>query len=385
MQGSLLKTRWVPAHGSESEPPLEIEAFIPHTIEAANWDVPFGVAQDITQAQAALSQLQSQTDLFPLSSMLLREEGIASSRIEGLFLSTRRILESQFAPSAVNDRTADQVLANIETLEEVLESASRELDVSDIRRWHRRLMSPEGERVLPGGWRVTQNWIGGDAWTPRNAEFIPPPPDLVPDLVEDLVTFCNRRDAPPVVQAAIAHAQFETIHPFVDGNGRVGRALILWVLKRRGSIEKVPPTISSVFAVEREAYVSGLTAYRFGDLNEWLSRFAQTVTTAATVTANLATALDEMKERWRKALGPTRSDSVALAIVRGMQDHPIIDPPTVTDRYGVSHAAARDALLRLADAGILTERPLRKAKRGRPARTFAATELIDLLDRTPIR
>src|SRR5207302_3067265 len=108
-----------------------------------------------------------------------------------------------------------------------------------------------------------QNWIGGNDYNPCGADFVPPPPEFVPDLLLDLVAYLDSDDYSPLVQAAIAHAQFETIHPFADGNGRVGRALIHAVLRRRGLAPRYVPPISLVLATESRSYIGGLTAYRY--------------------------------------------------------------------------------------------------------------------------
>jgi len=117
--------------------------------------------------------------------------------------------------------------------------------------------------VHGGSFRGVQNWIGGSDYNPCSADFVPPPPELVAHLMDDLCAFCNTDDLPPVAQAAIAHAQFETIHPFVDGNGRTGRAIVHLVLRRRGLVPRVLPPVSLVLATLARDYVKGLTATRY--------------------------------------------------------------------------------------------------------------------------
>ncbi|MCB9389668.1 MAG: Fic family protein [Acidimicrobiia bacterium] len=109
--------------------------------------------------------------------------------------------------------------------------------------------------TIRGKIRTEQNWIGGTSWGPLNAEFVPPPPDMLPMLLEDLVEFCNRADLPAVVQAAVAHAQFETLHPFADGNGRAGRCLIHIILGRRGMEGPLRPPISLGLAADKRSYI----------------------------------------------------------------------------------------------------------------------------------
>src|SRR5512139_89251 len=130
------------------------------------------------------------------------------------------------------------------------------------------------ERTRPGRVREEQNWIGGRLGNPSDAAFVPPPEDLVLPLLEDLVAFMARDDLPAAPQAAVAHAQFETIHPFIDGNGRVGRALVHVVLRRRGLAPRYVPPVSLVLAADAKAYVAGLTAFRDDRPTDWIFLFA---------------------------------------------------------------------------------------------------------------
>ncbi|WP_239105157.1 Fic family protein [Microbispora rosea] len=137
------------------------------------------------------------------------------------------------------------------------------IDVEDILTLHRKLFGGTRDERFGGQIRAEQNWVGGTGMSPCTADFVPPPPDRVHDLLEDLCAYISGDEHPALVQAAIAHAQFETIHPFVDGNGRTGRALIHLILKRRGLAPRVVPPISLVLASHADAYVSALTAYRY--------------------------------------------------------------------------------------------------------------------------
>jgi Fic family protein len=201
-------------------------------------------------------------DFETLARQLLRSESVASSRIEGLVLSHRRLAKAAF--SGTHDITAQSVLGNIRALQLAVDLAARveTLEAGHLEEVHRILFESTRDEARAGALRTEQNWIGGSASTPRDAEFIPPPPELVPALVDDLCAFCNRADVPAVIQAGIAHAQFETIHPFFDGNGRVGRALILIVLRRRGLAENYLPPVSLVLAGEADRYVARLGSWR---------------------------------------------------------------------------------------------------------------------------
>lgn len=222
------------------------------------------------QACSALDSSPGIDDLEPVARLLLRAESVASSRIEGLRLSHRRLEEARFEPGGAGG-TARAIVRNIEAMSTAIDlgSGSKALTEDGLLSIHRILMYTDQDQEIAGVVRTTQNWIGGGN-TPRRAEFVPPPHDRVPALLDDLIRFTNRSDLPAVLQAAIAHAQFETIHPFADGNGRTGRCLIHLILRRRGISLRVVPPVSVVLAANAAEYVAGLTAFRDLDAATWV-------------------------------------------------------------------------------------------------------------------
>jgi Fic family protein len=194
--------------------------------------------------------------------------------------------------------------------------------------------------------------------------------------MEDLVRFCARDDLPPVFQAGIAHAQFETIHPFVDGNGRVGRALIHVVLRRRGEVETVVPPVSNVFVAGAGRYVAGLAGFRDGHEDDWSSLFAGALNTAAVRAGALMRAVERLQEDWLARLGGTRSHATVRRLIEILPAAPVVDASQASDLAGVSTVSARKALIRLQDVGAL--RLLRHhARRGR---VWVADELLGVLN-----
>src|SRR5258708_3190288 len=191
----------------------------------------------------------------------------------------------------------------------------------------------------PGGQiRVVQNWIGGNDYNPCGADFVPPPPEFVPGLSEDLVAFLNSDGFPPLVQAAIAHAQFETIHPFADGNGHVGRALIHLVLRRRGLAPRYVPPISLVLATDSRDYMDGLTRFRYvgeqtstqaGDgVSGWIARFGSATLRATEDARQIASDIEALEKRWRNQAGLIRKNSAADVLLRGLPSAPILTVST---------------------------------------------------------
>ncbi|WP_336659287.1 Fic family protein [Leucobacter sp. USHLN153] len=222
------------------------------------------------------------------------------------------------------------------------------------------------EPRLERGLRQEQNWVGGPGWSPLRAAFVPPPETEVARLVEDLASFVTETEGNPVVRAAIAHAQFETIHPFIDGNGRTGRALIHTVLRRTDALRNVLIPISTVFAGDTDAYIAGLTGYRADPvrLDEWVISFAQATERAAGNAVRLAeriaaldrTVFDQLVSfRKEKGLNPAvpRKDAVVRRILDTLASDPVLTADSVSGRLGVSPAAAHRALGELLEAGVL--------------------------------
>ncbi len=256
-----------------------------------------------------------------------------------------------------------------------LGAGAKPLRLKDVLEIHRHLMLATTTPQIAGELRERQNWIGGNAYNPGRADFVPPPPELVKDLVEDLVAFMNRTDIPPVVQAAVAHAQFETIHPFADGNGRVGRALIHVVLRRRGLAPRYVPPVSLALAADAKAYVAGLTAFREDRPADWILLFAHAIERAAAKAGELALRLAELQEKWRERAGRPRRHSSSEALIVDLPAHPIVTVATAQKFLGRSKQAVNEAIAALADRGVL--HPITLAKRNR---AWEARELFDLIN-----
>ncbi|SNR56102.1 Fic family protein [Blastococcus mobilis] len=333
-----------------------------------------------------------------LARFLLRSEAIASSLIEGIAPSPQQVALAELAQDEDVRGFSDQarLVANNITL---LRRAGEELAtadaiaVDDIEALHRALLPEEAHHGL----RRVQNWIGGSAWHPLSAEFVPPPPDLVPGLMADLVDYMNGSVHAPLVQAGIVHAQFETIHPFTDGNGRVGRALIHTVLTRRGLTPSAILPVSLVLSTLRGRYVEGLTAYRYvgapdsvdaaAAVAAWLDVFLHATTVAAQQAQLFAGQIAGLQVEWETKLAEhrtaqgrretPRSDSATSRILRTLPEVPILTSRTAQRRLGVSFPAARAALEELADAGILARRSVERGTTG-----YTATDVFSLVTHT---
>jgi Fic family protein len=358
--------------------PFRYHAFVPEAI--GDWDRPLAgrAAEAIAQASAALSQLQAPgPDLEAVATTLLRAEALGSSFIEGLRASNKRLALAAYEPLAA-DPTVRAVLGNVRAMERAIAIGAehRPFRMQDLIDIHQTLLEGTTEERYAGAVRIEQNWIGGRGFSPRGAVFVPPPPEFVRELLDDLVKFVNIDDIPAVAQAAIAHAQFETIHPFGDGNGRAGRCLIHVVLRRRNMIERVAPPISVVLAANAKRYISGLIDFREARTDDWVGVFADAVTTSARSATSLEPAIDRFLHELIERAGSPRKDSVARKIIQGLPTRPIVSAESAANAYAVTATAARAALNQLRSTGVL--KPTRVGRRR--DREWTCDELFQLLD-----
>lgn len=371
----------------------EYDAYLPDPL--AGWDLalPGDVAADLTDAEAAVQDLNQSgtrhTSLEGLARFLLRAESVASSRIEGLHAGARRLLEVEATLAQggdAADRMAVEVLGNIAVMDSAIGLASRQerLTLADLLETHRALMARSSVPELGGVIRDQQNWIGGSSYNPCSAAYVPPPPELVEGLLLDLIDYANGDEHPAVVQAAIAHAQFETIHPFADGNGRVGRALIQIVLRRRGLVPRFVPPVSLVLATWSSDYISGLTSFRYVGQPDgpgrspaaypWLRTFAAATVRACLDAHQYASRMDELIQQWREELGGVRRRSAVDLLLDVLPGTPLVTVESAAALTGRSDVAAGAAVNRLVDAGVLVQRNLSRQR----YRVFEAPAVIDL-------
>ncbi|CAN5579876.1 Fic family protein [soil metagenome] len=363
--------------GRRARAGFRYSAFLPDPIAEIQPVVPFETADLAADAEAAIRALNDQDSVAGLEAigpLLLRSEAVASSRIEGYDVSPLNLARALINPRAARG-SARIVAANVSAMEEAIAIGDRDrsLELGDLLSIHRTLMATD-ERARPGELRLEQNWIGGRFGNPSDARYIPPPEDEVPRLMDDLVAFCNREDLPPIPQAAIAHAQLETIHPFVDGNGRVGRCLIHVIFRRRATAPRFVPPVSIVLAARPDAYVDGLVSFREGRLADWISSFAAASLSAATASIELADRVARLQLAWHRRAGRPRSGSAAAKIIGLLPALPVLSAPTARAAIGVSQQQTLAGLKSLAEAGVV-----RQISAGTYDRQYAAAELFDLL------
>lgn len=342
-----------------------------------------------------LAQADGITELEDLSRFLLRSEAIASSQIEGIAPAAKQVALAEIGEAedirGISD-AAKLVARNMTVVREASDrlARSQSVTVTDLEQLQRALL---GEHPAVGI-RTVQNWVGTSNYHPIGAEYVPPAPGLVPNLLEDLLSYLNGATHGPLVQAALVHAQFESIHPFVDGNGRVGRALIHTVLTRRGLTSSRLLPVSLVLATFREQYVAALNDLRFEGspeapenarrIAEWIRIFSRAVDEAVTQAEDLRAQLLLLAEQWRGQLEAfraannytraLRSDSGVARILGRLAGTPVLTVKTASQIYGLSVQNASEALTQLADAGIFSTRSI-----ARGTTAFIANEVLDLV------
>lgn len=359
-------------------------AFVPEPLTGAGFDLPAPVAGVVSDAEQAIMSLNADADpaLRPLARLLLRTESIASSKVEGLQVGIRQLArsESKLETGGRTSATVREVLGNIDAMQLAVDeaTAANKIGLDHVTDIHRVLMARSPRPEIAGMVRTGQNWIGGNDYNPCDADFVPPPPEHVHELLEDLCAFMQDESLPPIVQAALAHAQFETIHPFDDGNGRVGRALIHVLLRRRRIASAYVPPISVVLASQRERYIEGLTAYRSGEVVAWVEHFAAAAARSAGLAKAYLGAVTDLMDEWREILSAgaaPRSDAAAWAVIDVLPAHPVLTAPMAQAATGRAKAAIHNAIEQMVEAGVLE--PVSSGKRNR---SYEAAGLLALLE-----
>lgn len=364
------------------------ELYFPDGLVGREFDLSDEVLAALEDAAGDLARLDATaavlTNSEALARLLLRAEAVGSSQIEGLVVGARRLLKAEALRGNArhHDVTAEEVLGAVDAMTWVTESVQigEKLEVEHLLEAHRRLMAHSPNPEFGGEVRFLQNWIGGRS--PAEAYFVPPPAQLVPELLEDLMAFVRDSSLPVLAKTGIAHAQFETIHPFADGNGRTGRALIHLILRAEGLVERTVPPVSLSLATHATQYVEALTAFRHvgkatsprarGAANEWLLMFATACSHATAEAARFERTAAELKAAWRERTAPVRAGSAVDLLIETLPAAPVLTLAAAAELIGRSQQAANQGLARLTEAGVL-----REVTDGRRNRVYEAPELID--------
>lgn len=336
-------------------------------------------------AAQRVNALESRAEhLSGLGELLVRTEAVASSKIEHIYADMDDLARASLGEEA-SDK-ARRTIAAGQALNALTSSCNEGAALSEqaILAAHKALLHDDAlEGAWAGRYRQQQNWIGGSDFTPISAVHVPPPYDEVGPLMADLVEFANRNDMSAVTQAAVVHAQFEAIHPFTDGNGRVGRGLIGAVLRRRAITHVITVPVAAAMLSDVDTYFDRLRDYRRGDLDSIADYVARSALAAADASLESADRLAELPTRWHDMVGARRGSS-ARALIEGLLRAPILDIARAEGVTGSTRIRTYEAIDRLEEAEILHE--ITGGGRNRIwVATDVMTELRDLEDRIGVR
>lgn len=383
----------VDAHATEPRPwafrktvrgAATYNAAVPPTLTGQRIDLPPRLLDSLrdTAMLIATTEASVRAPTAVLEPFLVRTEAVASSRIEEEQTTVDQLARAE-AGAKVSAKTRT-VHAAATALRHLVESSKSGIELSSVLKAHAELMSGDlNETHYAGKLRSVQNWIGGSGRHPLGAAHVPPHPSRLAGAMADLLSFANTSGVDPIFQAAVVHAQFEAIHPFTDGNGRIGRALINAVLRARGVTKTLLLPVAAAMAADRGRYFGALAQYTEGDAGPIVEVVAESLQIAATQTASSAQNLAELPSRWREAAGVRRGSS-ADRLIGNLLSIPVMDADDVRLLLGVSDATAYRAIRSLEDAGVL-----RRLGESRRHALWGAGAVLDeadhLLDRVALQ
>ncbi len=353
-------------------------AYFPAPIPRAV-ELPASTTRLLADAEASLGRLAGVGRFLPSPNLLVRpyllREALSSTRIEGTRATMAEVFEVDASGETPNP-DVEEVVAYMDALGWGLEQVdSLPLGTRLMRGMHRRLMAGvRGRGRTPGELRTTQNWIEAPSSTIETADFVPPPPEELPGLLTDWERFANEdAEMPLLIRNALLHSQFETIHPFLDGNGRLGRLLLVFFLVSRGRLPAPLLYLSAYLERDRQRYYGALQSVQeTGDAMPWIEMFLIAVETQASDAVWRAERIIELRERYR-GMAATMGTANGLALVDLVCENPLVTTRLVEERLGVSRPTAVRLLRQLEQRGVLSEG--RSGLRGQ--RRYVAPELME--------
>lgn len=356
---------------ARAKAPTEYEGALAPFIADEPVELPSEVQTEVERATIAVARFDATHAhrLNTFTPLLLRTESVASSRIENLTSSARKVLEGELTGTLRGN--AGLIVGNVRLMQAAKKLTT--INSGSILAIHRILLEESAPR-LAGALRSEPVWIGGSDLYPLDADYIAPHHRHLPDLVDDFVQFCNRGDIPALVHAAISHAHFENIHPFADGNGRTGRALIHVLLRQRGLTEYTSLPLSAALLTDVEKYFGALAAYRSGEIVPVVRLFAAAAIDAAQRGEWLAGELDSIRSEWLEHV-TARADAADWRTLDVLLRQPIVTAQDLAVELGITPAAARSTLNRLEANEIVIGAQLPNKVRG-----WRAQDVLDALD-----
>ncbi|WP_283171308.1 Fic family protein [Curtanaerobium respiraculi] len=352
-------------------------AAVPREIESARIDLSSNLMLRLSELRAEMARFDAgqMERSYNLPALLLRSESSASSQIERLTSSVRNVALAELSEMA--SANALMIARNVRAMRTAL-ALPDTFDENTVLSIHREL-AKSGETAPAGEFRSEQVWIGGTAFSPHGARFVPPAAHRIPVLMADWRAFVLREDIDPLAKAAVAHAQFETIHPFTDGNGRCGRTLIHKMLRRDGILETATLPVSAGLLHHADAYMTALDAYHEGDCESIITQVANAAEIALALGSATRSEIDNLIGEWEEAISE-RKNSAIRRLPELVVEQPVVDTAYVARKLSITPRSATTLIARACELGIL--RKIGAAKRGA---FYQAPEIIAILDRISSR
>lgn len=348
------------------------EAAVPLYISDRNVIVPAALGARISELLVKLSRFDTEQKArgYALPAMLLRSESSASSQIESLTSSARNVALAELSSDAPHN--ARLIVGNIEAMRKAL-ALSVPLSVDGILGIHAALINGAGGSY-GGEIRDEQVWVSGSSYSPHGAAYVPPKSSRVRGYLDDLVAFAGREDVDPLIKAAIVHAQLESIHPFIDGNGRTGRVLLHKVLRDEGVLSQTTLPVSAGLLHDVDAYTAAIAEYQQGNPVGVVERLVEALELAVVVGSLTATRVDAVVEEWGQRFTERQGSSIhRLPAV--LVEQPVVSVEYLARRLGITPRAALSLVRRAVEYGVL--RPMGNRRRGE---FYQSDEIIDVLE-----
>lgn len=341
------------------------------------------LALALSKADSKLSKLSGVGMLLPNPDLLvtpyLKKEALSSSRIEGTRISLSEFYLAEAKGKEDKEPNASEVSNYIKAMNYGLEKIRADpIDLELIKKMHEILMNQvRGKDKLPGEYRHIQNWLGRPNSKPQDASFVPPPPDTISSLLQDMIDYINTYDEMPLlIKAALLHYQFETIHPFCDGNGRIGRALIVLYLCKKNKLSRPLLYISGFFEKYRTEYIRVLAeANKKGNFREWILFFLEAIKEQSQEALDKATKLQKLKEEYRERIQKETQSTLMLQAVDKLFINPYVRITRLKKQIGATYPTAKRIVEKLMDLNILKQH--NDAERNK---TYLANEIMDIIE-----
>lgn len=348
------------------------KAAIPFEIAQRTLEIPKGMASRLDEMLMLLVRFDAQqvSRGYDLPALLLRSESAASSQIEHLTSSVRNVALAELSDDAPHN--AKIISGNVAAMRTALRHPGA-LDTEAILAIHKALMSSV-HASFAGSFREEPVWIGGDSISPHGALFVPPTYTRLPALLGDFVLFCKRDDIHPIAKAAIAHAQFETLHPFVDGNGRTGRTLLHKILRDEDVLSHATLPVSAGLLHNISAYMDAIAAYQGGNPLAVIEQVLDALDVALMIGELVSRNLDEVFASWAERISE-RKNAAIWKLPALLAEQPVISAAYVSEKLSITTRAASSMIAKAQQYGIL-----RPAGAGARSVYYQSDDLISILE-----